>query len=154
PQAPPTESLNATCLLQVHVQEARPSGLRLKTYLSEKSPSPPPETLSGADNATSDKATPDKLIEVFVSATGAASEIKGLDQLSSAQRNAWPIWLNRFTAPMTFPKSGVRPGRRWRIDEPETATSPIAELSWERKYEYAKSGPCLGFDRPPTQNSC
>lgn len=150
PLAPPTESLNAICLLQAHVDEATPSGFRLKTYLSDKSPvrtplDPAPSKSSGA---------PDKLVEVSVTLTGAASQIKGLDQLSAPLRNAWTTWLNRFTTSMTFPKSGVRRGQRWQTSEPETALSPIAALSWERKYQYVKQDTCPSLDHAAKPDSC
>src|SRR5439155_18929751 len=43
---------------------------------------------------------------------------------------------------MMFPKSGLHRGQRWRTSEPETATSLIAGLSWDRKYEYVKQDAC------------
>lgn len=150
PQAPPSESLNANCLLQVHVDEAGPAGFRLKTYLSDRSPA----RLAQDSSRSEGGAAPDKLVEVFVSLNGAASEIKGLDQLSAPQRNAWTTWLNRFTSSMTFPTSGVRRGQRWQASEPETAPSPIAALSWERKYQYVKQDSCPSLDRAAKPDSC
>src|SRR5262249_49443504 len=55
---------------------------------------------------------------------------------------AWNAWLNRFTLPITFPKSGMRPGQRWRNSEEEASASPISELFWEKKYEYVKQESC------------
>jgi hypothetical protein len=138
PQSPPQESLTAFCLLQVNVAHVDRDGFRLKTYLSDK------ETAKSQPDApdAAKPSSPDKLVEVFVASDGAVSGIKGLDQLTPAQRYAWNAWLGRFTSTMAFPKGGVRPGQRWKIPESETSPSPIAELSWERNYQYVKRESC------------
>jgi hypothetical protein len=137
PQSAPGVGLNALCLLQVHVEEVTASGLRLKTYLSEKKTAGPTQS-GAAENLSS----PDKLVEVFISFNGSASQIKGFDQLSAPQQLAWSSWLSQFASPLTYPKPGVEKGRRWRASEGETADSPIAELSWRRKYEYVRQEAC------------
>ena len=148
PQSAPSVGLNALCLLQVHVEEATVSGLRLKTYLSEKKTVGPSQS-GAAENSSS----PDKLVEVFISPNGSASRIKGLDQLSAPQQLAWSSWLSQFASPLTYPKPGVEKGRRWRASEAETADSPIAELSWRRKYEYVRQEACpLAESSPPSKS--
>jgi hypothetical protein len=137
PQSPPSTDLNAFGLLHVDVEEASAAGFRLKTYLSENSARSSQE--SSGDQIES---APDKLVEVRIAADGSASQIKGFDKLSTAQQYAWNAWLSRFTSSMTFPKSGVRRGQRWKTSEPETSPSPIAGLSWERKHEYVKPEAC------------
>lgn len=148
PQSPPQESLTASCLLQVNVVHADATGFRLKTYLSDK------ETAKNQPDSSdaAKTAAPDKLVEVFVAADGTASGIKGLDQLTSAQRYAWNAWLGRFTSTMAFPKPGVRPGQRWKISETETSPSAIAELSWERRYQYVKRESCTSGDQSTTSD--
>jgi hypothetical protein len=145
PQPPPSVSLNSFCLLQVHVEEATATGLRLKTYLSERN-------LANASqsDAAENSSSPDKLVEVFVSSNGSASQIKGLDQLSAPQRLAWSSWLSQFASPLTYPKPGVEKGRRWQASEAETAPSPIAELSWRRKYEYVRQEACPVAEQSPS----
>jgi hypothetical protein len=149
PQSAPSVSLNALCLLQVHVEDVTASGLRLKTYLSEKNP-------AGASqvDAAENSSNPDKLVEVLVSSNGSASQITGLDQLSAPQQLAWSSWLSQFASLLTYPKSGVRQGRRWQASEPETAPSPIAELSWRRKYKYVRQEACPVAEQssPPGKN--
>jgi len=138
PESPAPEPLAALCLLQVNVARADPGGFLLKTYLSNK------QTAKNPDSPETGKtASPDKLVEVFVAANGAASGIKGLDQLTPAERYAWNAWFGRFTSTMAFPKGGVRPGQRWTSQEEETSPSPLAELSWERKYQYVKRESCM-----------
>lgn len=137
PQSPPTEELVARCLLQVHVLEASLKGFRLKTYLSKKNLS----QASGRSPETQTE-TPDRVVELFVARDGTASDIRGISDLTVAEQFAWNAWLNRFSSSMTFPKSGVRPGQRWKSSENEASPSPIAGLSWERKYEYVKQESC------------
>jgi hypothetical protein len=136
-QPAPSVSLNALCLLQVHVEEVTGSGLHLKTYLSEKNPA-----RASQPGAAENSSSPDKLVEVFISFNGSASQIKGLDQLSAPQQLAWSAWLSQFASPLTYPKPGIEKGRRWQASEAETAPSPIAELSWRRKYEYVRQEAC------------
>jgi len=137
PQSAPSVSLGAFALLQVHVEEVTPSGLRLKTYLSERTPGGP--SRSGAAEGLSG---PDKLIEVLISSNGSALQIKGLDQLSAPQQLAWTSWVSQFASPLTYPKAGVEKGRHWQASEAETAPSPIAELSWRRNYQYVRQEAC------------
>lgn len=159
-ESPPQESLTASCLLRVNVAHVDRKGFRLKTFLSDK------ETAkSQPDSAdASGPSSPDRLVEVFVALDGSASGIKGLDQLTSAQRYAWTAWLGRFTSTMAFPKGGVRPGQRWKVSEIESWPSPVAELSWDRRYQYVKresctpggqnSAPGKNVKSPPTIDGC
>jgi hypothetical protein len=137
PQSPPSEDLGAWCLLQVHVVEVSARGVRLKTYLSDRK-----APLRSGEPSGGPTASPDKLVEVFLATDGTASEIKGLGELATTQQFAWNAWLNRFTSPMTFPKSGVRRGQRWKASEDETSPSPISHLSWVRNHEYVKQEAC------------
>jgi hypothetical protein len=144
PESPPREDLTAQCLLQVNVAEVSTRGFRLKTYLSDRNVVRP-----SGESSSGPVSSPDKLVEVFVAPNGAASAIKGFTELTSPQQHAWNAWLNRFTSSMTFPKSGVRKGQRWKMLENESSPSPIAELAWERKYEYVKQESC----RSPGQST-
>jgi hypothetical protein len=150
PQLPPSSNVNASGLLQVEIVESGAAGLRIKTYYSERnSPAAPSQS---HDQQISEAAAPDKLVEVSIAADGSATQIKGLDQLSSAQQFAWNDWLGRFTSSMTFPKQGIRAGQKWETSEPETNPSPIALLLWTKKYQYVRDEPCM-FDSQPEQTS-
>src|SRR5438874_4511386 len=140
PQMPPTANLNASALLQVEVLEANASGLHLKTYYSERNSSA--QSPGPRNNQNLDSAAPDKIIEVSIAPNGAASRIKGFDQLSTAEQFTWNDWLSRFTSSMSYPKTGVRAGQKWQRDEAESAASPIAALSWKANYEYVRDEPC------------
>ena len=144
PQLPPATNVSASGLLQVEITEATGTGFRVKTYYSEHDPSPaPPQS-----QASQSSGSADKVVEFSVSADGSASGIKGIDRLSPAQQFAWNDWLGRFTSSMAFPKSGVAAGRKWEAVEPETTPSPIAGLTWTKKYQYVRDEPCKFYDRP------
>lgn len=138
PPLPPSDELNIVCLLQVEVVEANSSSFRLKTYLSDR----PESSLSANATAVPSESAPDKVVEVSVARNGAASQVKGLDQLSVAQRFAWSSWLLWFTSTWTYPNSAVRVGSKWELDEPETTPSPLTRLVWSKKYQYVRNEPC------------
>jgi len=146
PQLPAAASVSASGLLQVEITEVTAAGFRLRTYYSERqSTSSSPQSVAVA--------TADKPVEVFVAANGSASQIKGFDQLSPAQQFAWNDWLGRFTSSLAFPKGGVTAGRKWEAAEPETAPSPIAGLTWTKKYHYVRDEPCGLYDQSASANS-
>jgi hypothetical protein len=138
PPLPPSDELNAVCLLQVEVVEANSSSLRLKTYLSDRTES----SLSPSATAVPSAPAADKVVEVSVARNGAASQIQGLDQLSVAQRFAWNNWLGWFISTWTYPNSPVRVGSKWELHEPETTPSPLTRLVWSKKYQYVRNEPC------------
>jgi hypothetical protein len=146
PQLPAAASVSASGLLQVEITEVTAAGFRLKTYYSER-----PSTSSSPQPVAA--ATADKPVEVFVAANGSASQIKGFDQLSPAQQFAWNDWLGRFTSSLAFPKGGVTAGRKWEAAEPETTPSPIAGLTWTKKYHYVRDEPCGLYDQSANANS-
>jgi hypothetical protein len=140
PQLPPSSTLAATGLLQVEILSAGPADLHIKTYYSERNP--PAVSSQSQNSQPRDSSTSDKMVEVSIAANGTASQIIGIDRLSPAQQFAWNDWLGRFTSSMTFPKAGVQAGQKWETSEPETDPSPIAALSWTKKYQYVRDEPC------------
>jgi len=148
PQLPPSSNVNASGLLQVEIVDSGAVGLRIKTYYSERKS--PTASSQARDPQVSEFAAPDKLVKVSIAADGSAREIKGLDQLSPAQQFAWNDWLGRFTSSMTFPKQGIHAGQKWETSEPETNPSPIALLSWTKKYQYVRDEPCMFDSQPET----
>jgi hypothetical protein len=140
PQFSPAADVNASGLLHVEVVDASPSGFRVKTYYSERNASPPAAPSSSSH--ASPPSTADKMVEVSIAANGTASQIKGLDQLSPVQQFAWNDWLGRFTSSAAFPKTGIAAGQKWTVFEPEPTPSPIAGLTWTKKYQYVRDEPC------------
>ena len=137
PETPPIAHLDVSGMLQVQVVDASASGLRLKTYFSERA-----AAREALPSVPARAGTADLLVEVSISQKGVASQLKGYDQLSGEQKAAWSDWLSRFTSSMTFPSGGLRSGQKWENNEPETTPAPIAGLWWAKKYEYAHDEPC------------
>ncbi len=146
PQLPPSSQVNANGLLQVEIVDSGAAGFHIKTYYSERDSSAASSQTRGPQG--SESTAPDKLVEVSIASNGSASQIKGLDQLSPAQQFAWNDWLGRFTAAMAFPKQGIHAGQKWQTSEPETNPSPIAALSWTKKYQYVRDEPCMSDSQP------
>jgi hypothetical protein len=142
PQLPPAAKFAFSGLLQVEVLDASASGLRLKTYLSEP---PPPSLNSSSSAAVNPPQSPDKSVEVSIGRDGSPSQAKDFDRLSASQQFAWSGWLASFTSSFTYPKAGLHVGQKWESVEPETSPSPIAELSWQKRYQYVRDEPCDAF---------
>jgi len=152
PQLPPSSQVNANGLLQVEIVNSGAAGFHIKTYYSERDSSAAASQTRRPQG--SESTAPDKLVEVSIALNGSASQIKGLDQLSPAQQFAWNDWLGRFTAAMAFPKQGIHAGQKWQTFEPEPNPSPIAALSWRKKYQYVRDEPCMSDLQPAkTQKS-
>jgi hypothetical protein len=150
PQLPPAAKLAFSGLLQVEVLEAGASGFRLKTYLSEP---PAPPAYSSPPAKPNSLQSADKSVEVSIAADGSASQTKDLDQLSPSQRFAWSSWLGSFTSSLTYPQSSLHLGQKWESIEPEASPSPIAELSWQKQYQYVRDEPCDDFGNSSSAKS-
>jgi hypothetical protein len=81
-------------------------------------------------------------IEITIFATGRVDAVKGADQLTPNQQQAWHQWVSRFVAAATFPTEGVKIAQKWRSEETEQAPSPIASLTWMRESTYVRNEPC------------
>jgi hypothetical protein len=141
PQLPPATRLNSSGLLQVEVAEVSANGMRLKTFYSERGQGAATPQESG--ETTGSHANADIPVEVSIALDGAASKIKGYEDLSTAQQLAWTDWLGRFTSIWAFPKGGIHAGQKWQLNEPETTPSPIAGLVWSKKFEYVRDERCV-----------
>lgn len=139
PELPSFTHLDSAALLQVEVMNVSTSGIQLVTYFSprETGGARPPDNSSAA--VASVVARP---VGVTVGSNGSAPAITGLDKLTPAQQFAWNGWLAAFTSSMTFPAGGVGLNQKWESIEPETSPSPIARLSWDKKYQYVRDEPC------------
>jgi hypothetical protein len=139
PQIPPPAQRNFSGLLRIEVVEVNASGFRLKTYLSE-----PPQSSAGSTSPAQSSSPPsfDKSVDVFVARNGSTSQTKGFIDLSPSQQFAWSDWLASFTSQLAFPTSGLTAGQKWESVEPESAPSPITNLSWQKKYQYVRDEPC------------
>ena len=76
---------------------------------------------------------------------GQLGRIHGLDDLSPEQRLLWQFWIARFAFAWTLPPGGMKPGEKWKYDDPERDNSLIADLVWEREITYARNDACPVF---------
>src|SRR2546427_366924 len=95
--------------------------------------------LSVASSAPSREGNP---VEFTISAEGLAEKITGLDGLTPEQQQIWKEWLARFAVAWAIPSSRAKIGDKWKVEQPEPATSPIAALSWTRDSYYVRDEPC------------
>jgi hypothetical protein len=98
------------------------------TSAQSASPSPPIQKLT---------------FDIFGS--GQLGNIKGLDDLSPEQRLIWQFWVARFAFGWTLPSTRLKPGEKWKFEEPELNDSLIAGLVWERETTYARDDQCPVF---------
>jgi hypothetical protein len=83
-----------------------------------------------------------KVIEFTISPGGTFENISGLDTLFPEQQQAWQEWAARFAAAWTLPAPGAKIGEKWKSEQTEQASSPIAALAWARDTSYIRNEPC------------
>lgn len=76
---------------------------------------------------------------------GRLGDVKGLDDLSPEQRLIWQFWVARFAFGWILPPKRLKPGEKWKFEEPELSDSLIAGLVWERETTYARDDQCPVF---------
>jgi hypothetical protein len=80
-------------------------------------------------------------VEFTLLADGRANAITGLDALSASEQSLWRQWLAQFALAWTFPPNGIKPGDKWKKEEPIVG-SALAALVWEKQFEYVRNEPC------------
>lgn len=73
---------------------------------------------------------------------GDVGKIDGLEALKPEDRLLWQFWLARFAFGWTFPSRALRPGDKWKSEEPEHSDSLIADLYWQRETRYVRDDAC------------
>lgn len=73
---------------------------------------------------------------------GHLGRVVGLDVLSPEQQLLWRFWVARFAFGWTLPAEGMKPGEKWKYEEPELDAALIADLVWEREVTYVQDAPC------------
>ena len=76
---------------------------------------------------------------------GQLGRVTGLEDLPPEQRVLWEFWAARFAFGWTLPRKTLKPGQRWKFEEPELSDSLIANLAWEREVTYARDDQCPVF---------
>jgi hypothetical protein len=77
--------------------------------------------------------------------SGQLGDVKGLDDLSPEQRLIWQFWVARFAFGWILPPKRLKPGEKWKFEEPELNDSLIAGLVWKRETTYARDDQCPVF---------
>ena len=161
PMAPTGGQTNASLLLQVEVDDLRVDAgrtvARLRTRILEPDHVAPP-AVSPAPNAVansvqtptvpSNAAKPNKIVEFVLHGDGQVTDVEGLDKLSSAEQAAWQEWVARFGGSAAFPERGIKPGEKWKAEEP-IANALLSGLSWEKESEYVNDAPCGAMNITP-----
>ena len=92
-------------------------------------------------NAEKGSSQPGKTLLLTLHRDGQVTDVQGLDRLALDERAAWQEWVARFAGAAAFPENGVRPGEKWKREEP-IANAMLAGLSWEKESEYVYNAPC------------
>ncbi len=144
PMAPTGGQTDAHLLLQVEVEdlriEAGKTMVRLTTRIVEQETVP----LAGAaplPNASDKPSNRGKAVLFTLHSDGQVTDLDGFDKLSAEEQSAWQEWVARFGAGAAFPQKGVKPGEKWKAEEPITAAL-LAGLSWEKESQYVNDAPC------------
>lgn len=99
--------------------------------------------VESVESTSATKAGPAKrAVRFTIGENGQLKQVEGLDDLDAEQRLAWQFWIARFAFAWTFPREGVKPGDKWKSEEPETTPTPIAKLVWERETTYVQNDKC------------
>ena len=83
-----------------------------------------------------------KSIEFTISPDGSANDVRGLDSLFPEQQQAWQQWVARFALAWTLPPNGMKSGEKWKSQQAEQSSTPIAGLQWARDSMYVRDEPC------------
>ena len=103
------------------------------------------ELLPGSPAQASSPAPPSQKLTFDILGNGQLGNVKGLDDLSPEQRLVWQFWIARFAFGWILPPSRLKPGDKWKFEEPELNDSLIAGLVWERETTYARDDQCPIF---------
>jgi hypothetical protein len=137
PMAPTGGETEAQVILQVEVEdsllEVGKPAVHLRTRILE--------TNSVASSDSQKSGAPDKDVEFTLHHDGQVTDLKGLDHLSSEEQTVWRAWVSRFGGGAAAPEKGVKPGDKWKQEEP-ISTALLSGLFWEKESIYVKDAPC------------
>lgn len=160
PMAPPRGETDARLFLQVEVEkistEAGKPLAQLRTRIvdpdsfSAASAGGPPTPQSAAPH--DDNSKPPRIVEFTLHSNGQVTDLTGFDALSTDEKAAWQEWVARFGVGAALPKKGVKPGEKWRTDEP-IANALLTGLSWEKDSQYVDNEPCPSTSAPEQTKS-
>jgi hypothetical protein len=148
PMAPTGIQNDETLLLLVEVEDLRVDASKAVAHLRTRILDPD----VGATNATAPDAAksgrPEKTVEFILHSDGQATDIEGLERLSADEQAAWKEWVSRFGGGAAYPERGIKPGEKWKADEP-IQNALLSGLSWDKESEYVNNAPCGAMQRTP-----
>jgi hypothetical protein len=159
PMAPTGGQTNENLLLQVEVDDLRIDAgrtlARLRTqivdpdaFAATKPVGSKPSNPAPDPNAAAKSATRAKTVEFVLHPDGQVTDVEGLDKLSPDEQAAWQEWLARFGGGASFPERGIKPGEKWKAEEP-ISNALLTGLSWEKESEYVNDAPCAATKITP-----
>src|SRR5271155_488314 len=102
----------------------------------------------------------DGVVEFTLRQDGRAESLRGFAVLGADEQALWRQWLAQFALGWTFPAKGVKPGEKWKSEEPVVGAA-LAKLVWEKEYEYVREEACppsadaeSGGTPAPTAGQC
>lgn len=81
------------------------------------------------------------MVELTLYRNGQVSDLAGFDALTPDEQKAWREWLARFGAEGALPEKGLKPGDKWRTEEPIT-NALLTGLSWDKESQYVDDEAC------------
>jgi hypothetical protein len=153
PMAPTGGQTNSNLLLLVEVDDLRVDAgrtvARLRTRIVEPDavvPNAAPNAAATANNpqnptGAAKSAKQDKTVAFTFHADGQVTDVEGLDRLSADEQTTWQEWIAQFGAGAAFPEKGIKPGEKWKAEEP-ISNALLTGLSWEKGSEYVNDTPC------------
>src|SRR5579859_1065221 len=156
PMAPTGGQTNASILLRVEVEDLRTEAGMVVAHLRTRIVAPDatvpvkgtPTNGTPASNSAGKLEKRDKEVEFTLHGDGQVTELEGLDRLSADEQAAWQEWVARFGGGAAFPEKGVKPGEKWKRDEP-ILNAVLSGLSWEKESEYVNDAPCSPMKLSP-----
>ena len=151
PMAPTGGQTNASFLLLVEVEDLRVdsgrTAARLRSQIVEPAlnaaASDAQARTRGTENpnAAGKSAKREKTVAFTLHGDGQVTDIEGLDRLPAEEQAAWQEWVARFGGGGSFPEKGIKPGEKWKGEEP-ISNALLSGLSWEKESEYVNDAPC------------
>jgi hypothetical protein len=156
PMAPTGGQTNSNLLLLVEVEDLRVDAGRTVARLRTRIVEPDiiaPNTADSTNNplhagGSGKSAKRDKTVGFTFHGDGQVSDVEGLDRLSADEQAAWQEWVARFGSGAAFPERGIKPGEKWKAEEP-IPNALLTGLFWEKDSEYVNDTPCAATKLTP-----
>jgi hypothetical protein len=156
PMAPTGGQTVSNLLLLVEVEDLRVDAGRTVARLRTRIVEPAIVAGNTADSTNNTQhpgdsgksAKRDKTIVFTFHGDGQVTDVEGLDRLSADEQAAWQEWVARFGSGAAFPERGIKPGEKWKAEEP-IPNALLTGLFWEKDSEYVNDAPCAATKLTP-----